>query len=89
MPVDPETGKEYPYTKQGIAQHKEDTIAKFKQSPFPMVEGTSEHKSALKYQQYMDMAKMGVDMMNASKQGGGEGEKKKKTYKSDLSIDKI
>ena len=31
MPVDPKTGKEYPYTDEGIAQHKKDTeISGFK-----------------------------------------------------------
>jgi len=25
MPVDPKTGKEYPYTEEGIEQHKKDT----------------------------------------------------------------
>ncbi len=37
MPVDPKTGKEYPYTEEGIAEHKKDTGGMpMKQSAFKM-----------------------------------------------------
>ena len=40
MPVDPKTGKEYPYTEEGIKQHKEDTSFKMRGSPFQRNFGT-------------------------------------------------
>ena len=42
MPVDPKTGKEYPYTDEGIAQHKEDTGGMpMKNSGFKMRSGNA------------------------------------------------
>ena len=59
----------------------------YKQSPLPMVEGTSGHTSALKYEQYMEMAKMGMDMAGSmSKDEDPKTPKENKPYKGDLSI---
>jgi hypothetical protein len=61
----------------------------FKRSPFPMQEGTSGHKSALRWMQY---AKMGMDMMGSMNKGGDKGgggtppEQKSDLFKSDLSL---
>ena len=42
MPVDPKTGKEYPYTDEGIAQHKKDTGGMpMKSSGFKMRSGNT------------------------------------------------
>ena len=42
MPVDPKTGKEYPYTDEGIAQHKKDTGGMpMKSSGFKMKSGNT------------------------------------------------
>ena len=48
MPVDPKTGKEYPYTEEGIKQHKEDTSFKMRGSPFQRNFGIGEKVTPIK-----------------------------------------
>ena len=82
MPVDPKTGKEYPYTEKGIAQHKKDTG----EMPFKLKSGNGP----------LPFKQMGASPVKQSASFGKQEGKLKKTgkkkVKRDLSkedVDKI